>query len=193
MAWIVEDRLKPYQSRRAEPYLTPEIKKLVTEKYFPRYPTKQAALLPLFHIIMHEYGYITEQAIDEAAEFLEITRAQVQDAVTFYEEFRLTPSGKYVVNVCRSIACELCGHTDIVEKIRQVFGIDPGETTEDHQITLFEVECLGACEQAPCALVNEDLHGCLKPDTFVRHLQQLPAEAAHSGGNGGNGGNGQRH
>lgn len=186
MAWLVEDRLKPYQSKRAEPYLTPEIKKLVAEKYFPRYPTKQAALLPLFHIIMHEYGYITEQAIDEAAEFLEITRAQVQDAVTFYEEFRLSPSGKYVVNVCRSIACELCGHADIVEKIRQVFGIDPGETTEDNQITLFEVECLGACEQAPCALVNKDLHGCLKPDTFVRTLQHLPAEVAHKG-------NGQGH
>ena len=182
MAWLVEDRLKPYQAKRAEPCLTPEIKKLIAEKYFPRYPTKHAALLPLFHIVMHEYGYIAEQAIDEAAEFLEITRAQVQDAVTFYEEFRLAPSGKYVVNVCRSIACELCGHKDIVEKIRQVFGIDPGETTDDNQITLFEVECLGACEQAPCALVNEDLHGCLEPQAFARHLQQLPAAGKQKNG-----------
>ncbi len=182
MAWLVEDRLKPYRAKRAEAYLTPEIKKLVSEKYFPRYPTKHAALLPLFHIIMHEYGYIAEQAIDEAADFLEITRAQVQDAVSFYEEFRLTPSGEYVVNVCRSIACELCGHKDIIEKIRTVFGIDPGETTADNKITLFEVECLGACEQAPCALINEDLHGCLKADDFAVRLQQLPAAASNGHG-----------
>ena len=173
MAWLVENRLKPYVARRAEPYLTETIRKQVAEKYFPRYPSKQAALLPLFHILMHEYGYIAAQAIDEAAEFLELSRAQVQDAVSFYEEFRLQPSGEYVVNVCRSISCELCGSRAVLEKIRDVFGLDPGETTDDHKLTVLEVECLGACEQAPCALVNEDLHGNLMPDDFVRRLQEL--------------------
>ncbi|MGC9258572.1 MAG: NADH-quinone oxidoreductase subunit NuoE [Phycisphaerae bacterium] len=181
MAWIVEDRLKPYQPVRSEPYLTAEIRSDIEQKYFPRYPRKQAALLPLFHTIMHTYGYIAPQAIDEAAEFLGITRAQVQDAVTFYEEFRLQPSGKYVVNVCRSISCELCGHQAVLDKIRDVFGIEPGETTEDGKFTLLEVECLGACEQAPCALVNEDLHGRLEPDKFAAQLRALPdhPEAEH--------------
>ena len=178
MAWIVEDRLKQYQPKRSEPYLTADIKAYIEQKYFPRYPRKQAALLPLFHTIMHTYGYIAPQAIDEAAGFLGITRAQVQDAVTFYEEFRLQPSGKYVVNVCRSISCELCGHQGILDKIRDVFGIEPGETTDDDKFTLFEVECLGACEQAPCALVNEDLHGCLNPQAFVAQLQALPDQPA---------------
>ncbi len=182
MAWIVEDRLKQYQPTRSEPYLTAEIKSHIEQKYFPRYPRKQAALLPLFHTIMHTYGYIAPQAIDEAAGFLEISRAQVQDAVTFYEEFRLQESGKYVVNVCRSISCELRGHKAILDKIRDVFGIEPGETSDDNKFTVFEVECLGACEQAPCALVNEDLHGCIKPDALVKHLRALPdhpAEARH--------------
>lgn len=174
MAWTVQDRLKAYTPTRAEPYVSEEIKKKISERYFPRYPTKQAALMPLFHEIMHTYGFIAPQAIDEAATFLEITPAQVQDAVGFYEEFRFEPSGKYVINVCRSVACELCGHEAIVRKIKDVFGIDPGETTEDNMITLFEVECLGACEHAPCALINEDLHGQLTPEGFVKTLKQLP-------------------
>src|SRR6185437_14503898 len=103
------------------------------------------------------YGFIAPQCIDEAAAFLGVTASEVQDAVSFYEEFRFEPAGKHVINVCRSIACELCGHEKLLERIRTVFGIEPGETTDDDLFTLFEVECLGACEQAPCALVDEDL------------------------------------
>ena len=136
--------LQAYKPTRTEPYITEPIRKEIVEKYFPRYPTKQAALLPLLHLIMHEYGFIAPQAIDEAAGLLGITAAQVQDAATFYEEFRFEPSGKYVVNVCRSIACELCGHEKILQKIKDVFGIGAGR---DEQTTvclrMFEVECLG--------------------------------------------------
>lgn len=179
MAWPTINRLQQYQPTRSEPYLSEEIKAKIAGKYFPRYPTKRAALMPLFHEIMHTYGFISVQAMDEAATFLEITPAEVQDAVGFYEEFRFEPTGKYVLNVCRSVACELCGSEAVVQKIKDVFGIDPGETTEDNMITLFEVECLGTCEHAPCALVNEDLHGNLTPDKIVQTLQGLPKEAAH--------------
>jgi NADH:ubiquinone oxidoreductase subunit E len=181
MAWIVQNRLQPYQSTRTEPWLTDAIKKEIVEKYFPRYPSKRAALLPLFHLVMHEYGYIAPGAIDEAATLLEITPAEVQDAVTFYEEFRFEPSGKYVVTVCRSISCELCGHEKIVEKIKQVFGIENFETTDDGLITLFEVECLGLCEMAPAALVNGEVHGNLTPEGFVETLKKLPKEPAKHG------------
>ena len=69
----------------------------------------------------------------------------------------------------------------VLDKIRDVFGIEPGETTDDDKFTVFEVECLGACEQAPCALVNEDLHGCIKPDEFAAHLRTLPDHPAGAG------------
>ena len=64
MAWIVQNRLQQYKPTRTEPYITEAIRKEIVEKYFPRYPKKQAALLPLFHLIMHEYGFIAAQAID---------------------------------------------------------------------------------------------------------------------------------
>lgn len=187
MAWIVENRLKAYTPTRAEPYLTDAMRKTMEETYLPRYPRKQAALLPLFHMVMHEYGYIPPGAIDEAAAFLGITQAQVQDAVSFYEEFRLQPSGQYTVQVCRSISCELAGHEAVLGKVRELLGTDPEETTEDGKITVFAVECLGACEQAPCALVNGALRGKLRPESFALELLQLPPLPQHGAGGASNG------
>src|SRR4051812_48996100 len=184
MAWITQNRLQTYRPTRTEPYITDAIRKEIVEKYFPRYPRKQAALLPLFHLIMHEYGFIAAQAIDEAAVLLEITPAEVQDAASFYEEFRFEPTGKYVVNVCRSISCEILGHEKILARIKDVFGIENFETTDDNLITLFEVECLGTCEFAPCALINGHMHGPLTPDGFVQTLKNLPKEPPTHGGNG---------
>ncbi len=184
MAWIVQNRLKAYTPTRTEPYITPAIRGEIEQKYFPRYPTKRAALLPLFHLIMHEYGFIAAQAIDEASELLQVPASEVQDAATFYEEFRFEPSGKYVVNVCRSIACELCGHENILAKIKEVFGVENFDTTDDGLFTLFEVECLGLCEMAPAALINGDVHGPLTAEGFVATLKQLPREVAGHGNNG---------
>jgi NADH-quinone oxidoreductase subunit E len=186
MAWIVQNRLQPYHPTRTEPYITAAIRTEIVEKYFPRYPRKQAALLPLFHLLMHAYGFIAPQAIDEAAALLEMPPAAVQDAASFYEEFRFTPAGKYVVHVCRSIACELRGHEKILQRLQEVFGIENAETTDDGLITLFEVECLGLCERAPAALINGQAHGPLTPEGFVQTLKNLPKELAkhHDDGHG---------
>ena len=176
MAWITQNRLQPYTPTRAEPYLTEQIKTLIAEKYFPRYPTKRAALMPLFHQIMHEYGFIAPQAIDEAATFLGLQPSEVQDAVSFYEEFRFEKTGTHVIQVCRSLACELGGHEKLLAKIKEVFGIEPGETSDDNSFTVLEVECLGACESAPCAMIDETLHGPLTPESFVQTIKSLPAD-----------------
>ena len=184
MAWIVENRLQPPAKDRSDPWITEAIKSKIVGTYFPRYPNKRAALLPLFHEIMHAHGFIAAGSIDEAAALLEIPASEVQDAVTFYEEFRLAPTGKYVVNVCRSISCELTGQEALSAKIKEVFGIENFETTDDNMITLFEVECLGICEKAPCALINGEPHGPLTPDGFIQTLKQLPKEPPKHHGNG---------
>jgi len=174
MAWITQNRQQPDKPTRTAPYITEAIRKEITEKYFPRYPSKRAVLLPLFHLLMHAHGHIAPEAINEAAKLLEMTSAEVLDAATFYEEFRFEPSGKYVVNVCRSIACELRGHDKILAKIKEVFNIDPSETTPDGLISLYEIECLGLCDQAPAALINGQPHGNLTPEAFCETLKKLP-------------------
>jgi len=174
MAWIVKDSARMQIERRAEPYVTATMKAHFEKEILPRYATKQAALLPLMHEIQHEFGWIPPQAIEEAGEFLGLSAAEVYDCVTFYEEFRLKPLGKYVVQICRSISCELCGYKNVSEAMQRKLGVLPGETTDDGKFTLQELECLGACDFAPCALVNGHLHKNLTFEKLEAELDRLP-------------------
>jgi NADH-quinone oxidoreductase subunit E len=173
MAWIVKESARMTVERRSEPYVTAAMKAHFEQEILPRYATKQAALLPLMHEIQHEHGWIPMQAIEEAADFLGLSAAEVYDTVTFYEEFRLKPLGKYVVQICRSISCELCGHRNVSEALQRKLGILPGETTDDGRFTLQELECLGACDFAPCALVNGHLHKNLTFEKLEAELEKL--------------------
>lgn len=172
MAWIAEDR----RSQRAAEgqLLTDQMKQLLTEKYFPRYPSKRAVLLPALHLIQHEYNWIPSQAIHEVAEFLGIAPAEALDTASFYEEYWLKPKGKYLVQVCRSIACELCQSEKVTDTCRQTLGIDVGQTTTDGRFTLVELECLGACGGAPVVMLNEELFENVTDASVGQLLTALP-------------------
>ena len=176
MAWITDNRRTATFERRAEPYLTDEMKRHLSERYFPRYPTKRAVLLPALHHVQHAYNWIPPQAMEELAEFLELAPAEVMDTATFYEEYWLKPKGKYLVQVCRSLSCEICGSADLTNRMREKLGVDIGETTPDGRFTLVELECLGACGTAPVALVNEALYEQLTPDKLDDVVSKLPAD-----------------
>ena len=177
MAWIVENRRTSYE-KRTEPYLTDEMKAHLSAKYFPRYPTKRAVLLPALHYVQHAYNWIPMQAIEEVAAFLEISPAEALDTASFYEEYWLKPKGKYLIQVCRSLACELCGSKQLTAHCRKALGIEVGETTADGRFTLVELECLGSCGTAPVALVNEVLHENLTVEQLDKVLSELPDDPA---------------
>ena len=169
MAWITENRRTAVVEHRSDPYLTDEMKQAIAAKYFPRYPTKRAVLLPALHAIQHEYNWIPMQALEEVAAFLELPAAEVLDTATFYEEYWLKPKGQYLIQVCRSLSCEICGSNGLTSFCQEKLGIELGETTDDGRFTLVELECLGACGTAPVALVNDVLHEGLT----VQKLQQI--------------------
>jgi NADH-quinone oxidoreductase E subunit len=174
MAWQVEDR----RSVKLEggPYVTDSIKKTIVEKYLPRYPNKRAALLPALHLVQHEHGWIPTAALAELAELLGIAPAEALDTATFYEEYWLKPKGKYLIQVCRSLACEICSSRRLTDRIRKKLNIEVGETTPDGRFTLIELECLGACGTAPVALINEVLYENLTPESLDKLIDSLPAD-----------------
>ena len=104
MPWIAQDRRNANVQTSATTLLTDAIKAHLQQHYLPRYPTRRAALLPSLHYIQHTYGHIPTQALQELAEFLEISPAEALDTASFYEEYWLKPKGKYLVAVCRSLA-----------------------------------------------------------------------------------------
>jgi len=150
-----------------------------------RYPPDQrrSAVLPALYLAQSQQGYITANAIRHVAELLAITRADVEDVVSYYTMFYTRPVGKYVVNVCRTLSCALNGAERVTEALTAKLGIKPGETDASGTFTLMEVECLGACDRAPAVMVNDAWHECLKPEDAAKLVDDLRArgEAALSG------------
>lgn len=185
MPWITKDSAGARVERRPEPYLTDEIRGRISRVYFPRFETKQAALLPTLHAVQEQWGWLPHQALMEVAEFLGLKPADVIDTASFYEEFWLRPKGEHVIWVCRSIACEFRGHKAIVDACREKLGVELGETTDDGRFTLMEVECLGACDSAPVALIDHDLHQNLTPEKMRRLIDETAARhGRHAEGHG---------
>jgi NADH-quinone oxidoreductase subunit E len=176
MAWITENRRTATLERRSEPYLTEQMKQELAAKYFPRYPTKRACLLPVLHAVQHAYNWIPTQALEEIAEFLELAPAEVMDTATFYEEYWLKPKGQFLIQVCRSLSCEICDSSKLTGHCKQKLGIEVGETTADGRFTLVELECLGACGTAPVALVNDVLVEELTVEKLDQIINSLPRD-----------------
>jgi NADH-quinone oxidoreductase E subunit len=175
MAWIVENRRTPVQ-KSDKVYLSEQLKHALATKYFPRYPTRQAVLLPALHAVQHEYGWIPQAALAELGEFLGLTPAEVLDTASFYEEYWLKPKGQYLFQVCRSLACEICGSNKLTQHLKQKFGCELGETSTDGRFTLIELECLGSCGTAPVVLVNDVLHENVTCDSIDQLIAKLPRD-----------------
>jgi NADH-quinone oxidoreductase E subunit len=179
MPWITKDSGTKRIERRDEPYLSEKLVAEIRDKYLPRYERKAGALLPALHLVQHEYGWIPHQAMAEIARLLEMPPAEVIDTASFYEEYWLKPRGRHLVAICRSIACEFCGQPEITDAVRDHLGIDVGETTEDGQFTIVELECIGSCGTAPAMLVDETLHENVKPEQVPQILDRARESGGH--------------
>jgi NADH-quinone oxidoreductase E subunit len=179
MAWITKNSAAAKIERRPEPYLTPAMKEALSKDVLPRYETKLAALLPCLHAVQHAHGWIPPQAMLEIAEFLAIKPSDVIDTASFYEEYWLRPRGKHLIQICRSIACEFCGHQQITDAVREKLGIEVGETTDDGEFTLIELECLGSCDTGPVALVDEKLHENVTAQSIIKAIDEARKSSGH--------------
>jgi len=164
MSWTAKPSGTATVERRAEPYLTSEMKSHLTDVILPRFETKRAATIPGLHLLQHAYNWIPPQAIEELAAFLELDPGSVLDTASFYEEFWTVPRGEHIVAVCRSMACEFCDSAAITKVCEQELGIGLHETTADGKFTLVELECMGSCGSAPVSLFDEDLHEFVTPE-----------------------------
>jgi len=143
------------------------------EELVRRYPKKEAALLPVLHIVQREKGFISPEAEEWVSATLGVPALQVREVLSFYTLLRRKPAGRYVVQVCRNISCFLAGSADIVNHLEGRLGVRAGETTADGKFTLETVECLGNCDHAPCLMVNDDDYGPVTRDAVDRILKRL--------------------
>ncbi len=119
-----------------------------------RYPKPKSALIPLLHLAQEQDGWVSDDAMAHLGELVGVTSAEVRGTCTFYEMFKLHPVGKYMVNICTNIACQLLGGEELLHHAEETLGIRAGGTTEDGMFTIEDVECIAACTEAPCIQVN---------------------------------------
>ncbi|KAJ1981594.1 NADH:ubiquinone oxidoreductase 24 [Dimargaris verticillata] len=145
--------------------------KEIVAKYPSQY--KKAAIIPLLHLAQKQLGWTSLGVMNTVARWCQVPPMRVYEVATFYTMFNRDPVGKYFVQVCTTTPCELCGSTGILEAIKSHLGIDVGETTADKMFTLVEVECAGACVNAPVLAINDDYYEDLTPKSVVQLLEAL--------------------
>ncbi len=146
------------------------------DQWVAKYPLdqKQSAVMAALRIMQDDNGgYLTTELMDAIADYLDMAPMAVYEVATFYSMYELSPVGRHKICVCTNISCMLCGSDDVVAHLHDRLGIGLGETTEDGRITLKEVECLGACVDAPMCQVDREYHIKLTPEKIDAILDQL--------------------
>ncbi|WP_323732917.1 NADH-quinone oxidoreductase subunit NuoE [Candidatus Bandiella euplotis] len=146
------------------------------QEWIKKYPIgkQKSAVMPLLFIAQEQHdNWIPIAAMDYIAELLDMPAMQVYEVATFYTMFNKQPVGKNLIQVCRTTPCMLRGAKDITKACKQKLNIDLGETTQDRQFTLVEVECLGACVAAPVVQVNNDYYENLTVSSVEALIDRL--------------------
>ena len=141
-----------------------------------RYPEgrQQSAVIPLLDLAQRQHqNWLPRAAMDYIADLLEMPRIKVYEVATFYTMFNLSPVGKHFLQVCTTTPCWLCGSDDVLRAIKDKTGATPGHTSEDGEFTVIEVECLGACCNAPMVQVNDDYYEDLDYELTCRLIDGL--------------------
>jgi NADH-quinone oxidoreductase subunit E len=138
-----------------------------------RFPRPKSALIPLLHVAQEQDGHVTQEAMVHVAELLGITPAEVYGTASFYEMFKFEPVGRYCINVCTNISCQLLGGWELLHHAEEVLGVHPGGTTADGLFTLEDVECIAACTEAPALQVNYRYRYRVTADDFDQLVDDL--------------------
>lgn len=153
---------------------TPENLELA-KQHIAKYPEgkQQSACMPLLDLAQRQHGWLPRVAMDVVADMLSMAPARVYEVATFYTMFNKEPVGKHHVQVCTNISCWLRGSDDIVKAVKEAAEVETGETSADGLVTLTEVECLGACSNAPMMQINDDYYEDLTADDAKRIVDDL--------------------
>ncbi len=134
------------------------------------YPQKRAACIEALKVVQQHRGWVSDEALDEVAELLEMTPDELDGVATFYNLIFRKPVGRHVILICDSVSCWIMGYDNLRDHLKSRLGIDLGGTTPDGRFTLLPSVCLGACDHAPVMMIDDDLHLDLTPERIDQIL-----------------------
>jgi NADH-quinone oxidoreductase subunit E len=145
----------------------------IAREIIGRFPRPKSALIPLLHLAQGQDGHITNESMAHIAELVGVTPAEVYGTATFYEMFKFEEVGKFCINVCTNISCQLLGGWELLEHAEERLGVKAGTSTPDGMFTLEDVECIAACTEAPALQVNYRFRYKVTPADFDRLVDDL--------------------
>jgi NADH:ubiquinone oxidoreductase subunit E len=160
-----------------EPLANPELLKSIDE-IIDRNKHLNGATMVVLNELQGKIGFISCPMQEYVAKKLGVPISQVHGVVSFYSFFTTSPRGKHTVKFCLGTACYVGGMPQLIEKAKQILGIQPGQTTADGEITLEVCRCVGACSQAPVIVVDEDLYGRVRPNKFPQLIKSIQPDQA---------------
>ena len=131
------------------------------DRIFSSFKGEKGELIPVLQSVQDEYGYLTRDVMVEIARFTGASESNVFGVASFYAQFRLQPTGRNKIHVCRGTACHVRGAPQILEEVERQLGIKEGESTPDMEYSLETVACVGCCALAPVVTINDEVHGRL--------------------------------
>ncbi len=146
------------------------------DKIVSRYPDKRAALLPALGLAQEVRGHVSPETMDRVGELLELPAAYVRGVATFYTMYNKRPVGRFLIQVCTNISCNLCGAEEVMDAFLRYANTEPGETSEDGDFTVIEAECLAGCGFPTCVQINSRYYENIKPTDVPKLCERLRAE-----------------
>lgn len=141
------------------------------------YKGEQSELIPILQSVQKELGYLPELAMRQVAGFVGVPDSKVFGIATFYAQFKLVPTGRKIIRVCRGTGCHVRGATRLLSELEKELGIGPGETTPDLEYTLETVACFGSCALAPIVVVDDKVHGRMTVPRVRKLVEDEPGSS----------------
>jgi NADH-quinone oxidoreductase subunit E len=161
---------------RARLEAQPAVEMALLQPVLDEYYERGTGLIGILQQTQDVYRYLPRRAIEEIARQTGISLSQIYGVASFYNQFRLSPTGDYIIEVCHGTACHVAGSPKISEALEEVLGVGEGKTTPDMRFTLSSVACMGACSQAPVMRIGERTYGGLTPDKTRKIMRDVMRE-----------------
>jgi NADH-quinone oxidoreductase subunit E len=144
-----------------------------------KFPVRKSACLEALMVVQKYRGFVSDESLQAVAHYLGMSPAELDGIATFYNLIYRKPVGKKVIRLCDSVSCWLMGYEAIYQHIKKELAIDWGETSADNEFTLLPAQCLGACDRAPCMMVNDKTYFNLSPKLISKILESHAEEESH--------------
>jgi NADH-quinone oxidoreductase E subunit len=171
----VDDERKVSVKKMSDEKITTDIS--FTKEILTKYPKEQRYLLAILQDIQRHYKFLPRKSLSMVQEYFDIPLSRLYSMATFYKALSLKPKGEYVIKICDGTACHLRGSNIIIDEIKKLLDIVPGDTTRDGRFSLETVNCLGSCAAAPVVVINDRFFGKVTPSKLKEIIEEY-------GGNG---------